>query len=76
MRSGWYPKIEVSEYRILFFECMVDAAQWVDFRAALVAEADPEQDSLRLYFLGNEWKRRIEHVGAKPAYDPEGPLMI
>src|ERR1700710_2844935 len=33
------------------FECLVDSAQWVSFRAALVAEADPEQDSLRFYFL-------------------------
>jgi CRISPR-associated protein Cas2 len=54
----------------------VDPAQWVVFRAALVDEADPVQDSLRFYFLGSEWKHRVEHVGAKPAYDPEGPLII
>lgn len=58
------------------FECLVDPAQWVVFRAALVNEADPVQDSLRFYFLGSEWKRRVEHVGAKPAYDPEGPLIV
>jgi len=58
------------------FECVVDAAQWVAFRAALVSEADPEQDSLRFYFLGAEWRRRVEHVGAKPSYDPEGPLIL
>jgi CRISPR-associated protein Cas2 len=58
------------------FECLVDPAQWVVFRAALVDEADPAQDSLRFYFLGSEWKRRVEHVGAKPTYDPEGPLII
>jgi len=58
------------------FECVVDAAQWVAFRAALVSEADPEQDSLRFYFLGAEWRRRVEHVGAKPCYDPEGPLIL
>lgn len=58
------------------FECVVDAAQWVAFRAALLAEADPEQDSLRFYFLGNNWKGRVEHAGAKPAYDPEGPLIL
>ncbi len=58
------------------FECLVDAAQWVAFRAALVAEADAEHDSLRFYFLGNEWKRRVEHVGSKPSYDPEGPLIL
>ena len=58
------------------FECVVDAAQWVAFRAALVSEADPEQDSLRFYFLGAEWRPRVEHVGAKPCYDPEGPLIL
>lgn len=58
------------------FECLVDAAQWVQLRAALLAAADPSEDSLRFYFLGNEWKRRIEHIGAKPAYDPQGPLIL
>ncbi len=58
------------------FECLVDAAQWVAFRSALLQEADPVQDSLRFYFLGTEWKRRIEHIGAKPAYDPQGPLIL
>ncbi len=58
------------------FECLVDAAQWVVFRADLVAEVKPETDSLRFYFLGAEWKRRVEHVGAKPSYDPQGPLIL
>jgi CRISPR-associated protein Cas2 len=55
---------------------MVDAAQWVSLRASLVAETDPVNDSLRFYFLGNNWKHRLEHVGAKPSYDPEGPLIL
>jgi CRISPR-associated protein Cas2 len=58
------------------FECLLDAAQWVNFRAALLSEIKPEQDSLRFYMLGNEWKRRVEHVGAKPSYDPQGPLIL
>ena len=58
------------------FECLVDAAQWVAFRASLVAVSDPAQDSLRFYFLGNNWPHRIEHVGAKPSYDPQGPLIL
>jgi CRISPR-associated protein Cas2 len=58
------------------FECLVDPAQWVAFRQALQSVADPESDSLRYYFLGSEWKRRVEHFGAKPAYDPEGPLIL
>jgi CRISPR-associated protein Cas2 len=31
---------------------------------------------LRFYFLGDNWKRRVEHVGANAAYDPQGPLII
>ena len=58
------------------FECLVDPSQWVVLRAGLLSEADPLHDSLRFYFLGAEWKRRVEHAGAKPAYDPEGPLII
>jgi CRISPR-associated protein Cas2 len=58
------------------FECLVDQAQWVTFRAKLVAEIKPEEDSLRFYFLGANWHRRVEHVGAKPAYDPEGALIV
>jgi len=58
------------------FECWVDAAQWVNLRAAVSAEIDPESDSLRFYFLGDRWRGRVEHVGAKPTYDPEGPLIL
>ncbi|GAB6039652.1 CRISPR-associated endonuclease Cas2 [Endothiovibrio diazotrophicus] len=58
------------------FECLVDPAQWTLLRARLVEEIDPAHDSLRFYFLGANWKRRVEHVGAKAAYDPEGPLIV
>jgi len=58
------------------FECLVDAARWVRVRAQLMDEIKPEEDSLRFYFLGDNWKRRIEHVGAKPSYDPQGPLVV
>jgi len=58
------------------FECLVEPAQWVKLRDRLVREIEPGQDSLRFYFLGANWKRRIEHVGAKPTYDPEGPLIV
>src|ERR1019366_5607797 len=47
------------------FECIVDPAQWVMLRAGLLSEADPAQDSLRFYFLGSEWRRRVEHVGTR-----------
>jgi CRISPR-associated protein Cas2 len=58
------------------FECLVDPALWTTLRAALVAEMNEREDSLRFYFLGANWKRRVEHVGAKPGYDPEGLLLV
>lgn len=57
------------------FECLVDPAMWVALKAKLEDEIDPEKDSLRYYFLGSNWTRRIEHFGAKPSYNPEGPLI-
>jgi CRISPR-associated protein Cas2 len=58
------------------FECLVDPAQWTLLRQALEAAIEPKTDSLRFYFLGSNWKRRVEHVGANPGYDPQGPLVI
>ncbi len=58
------------------FECLVDPAQWAMLRQKLIDEIKEEEDSLRFYFLGKNWKSRVEHIGAKPGYDPEGPLII
>ena len=58
------------------FECQVDAAQWTDLRARLLSEIDDSADSLRFYRLGNNWRGRVEHVGAKPSYDPDGVLVF
>lgn len=58
------------------FECLVDPAQWAELRHRVEKEIDSKEDSLRYYFLGSNWQRRVEHVGAKPAYNPEGPLII
>ncbi len=58
------------------FECMVDPAQLTFLRARLTKEIEPSEDSLRLYDLGANWQRRVEHVGAKPTYDPEGTLVV
>ena len=58
------------------FECIVDPAQWAVLKARLISEIDPEKDSLRFYYLGSNWKHRVEHVGAKKTLDQEGPLLI
>jgi CRISPR-associated protein Cas2 len=57
------------------FECNVDPAQWAKLRQQLIDEIDLKKDSLRFYFLGSNWRRRIEHMGAKEPVDLEGPLV-
>lgn len=49
------------------FEIEGDPAQWATLKARLERVIDPKQDSLRYYYLGANWRRRVEHVGAKAA---------
>lgn len=58
------------------FECIVDPAQFVHLKKALLDEIDPEYDSLRFYFLGAKWRSRVEHIGAKEGLDQEGALVL
>lgn len=58
------------------FECIADAAEMVRIKSELVELIDPEKDSLRFYYLGNKYQTKIEHVGAKPTYEPEGFLAL
>jgi CRISPR-associated protein Cas2 len=58
------------------FECLVDPVQFKELQRRLGKEIDPSKDSLRYYLLGSNWKRRVEHVGAKETYDPEGLLLL
>jgi len=58
------------------FECIVDPAQWTALRGKLEREIDLNEDSLRFYFLGSNWRGHVEHVGVRPSYDPQGPLII
>jgi CRISPR-associated protein Cas2 len=58
------------------FECEVDPAQWTALRARLLTEMNQERDSLRFYRLGAEGRARVEHFGAKPTLDLDGPLIL
>lgn len=58
------------------FECSLDAAQARTLKEKLVKLMDPELDSLRFYYLGNNYDKKIEHFGRKTGYDPEGVLMV
>lgn len=58
------------------FECLVDPAQWVELKNKLLSEMNPEFDSLRFYQLGANWQRKVEHIGAKLTYNPQGVLIL
>ncbi|CAH1746218.1 CRISPR-associated endoribonuclease Cas2 [Thauera humireducens] len=58
------------------FEIEVDYAQWTFLKNRLCELIDPEQDSLRFYYLGKNWQSKVEHVGAKPVIDLNGPLIL
>lgn len=58
------------------FEIEVDPAQWAKLKARLEAIIQFDHDSLRYYYLGSNWERKVEQVGAKPAMDLNGPLIL
>lgn len=58
------------------FECNLDASQLVAFRAEILDVIDESQDSVRIYNLGNEYKKKVEHYGTKVTPDQEGSLIL
>ena len=58
------------------FECVVDPAQWTKLKNNLEHLIDEETDSLRYYYLGSNYKRKVEHIGAKPSFDVDAPLIL
>lgn len=58
------------------FEIEVDPAQWAMLKARLEGLILKDRDSLRYYYLGANWRRRVEHIGAKEAVDLGGALIV
>jgi CRISPR-associated protein Cas2 len=58
------------------FECIGDPAQWTVLKVRLEFEINKEKDSLKFYYLGSNWKHRVEHLGAHVPFDQEGLLLI
>jgi CRISPR-associated protein Cas2 len=58
------------------FEIEVDMAQWTALKNDLIKAMDEDEDSLRFYYLGNNWERRVEHIGAKKPLDLNGLLLM
>lgn len=57
------------------FECIIDPARLKQLQAALEGLIDKDKDSLRFYYLGDEWRNRVEHIGAKASLNLEGTLI-
>ena len=58
------------------FECVIDPAQWVKLKNKIESIMDKNNDSLRYYYLGANYKNKVEHVGAKPSLDIDEPIII
>lgn len=58
------------------FECIVDSAKFVQLKHKLLNIIDEKTDSLRFYFLGDKYKTKIEHFGAKPALKVDEPMIF
>jgi CRISPR-associated protein Cas2 len=58
------------------FECKIDQAGFVALRSKILEIVELDQDSVRFYFLGNEWNGRVEHHGTKPSLNMDGPLVV
>ena len=57
------------------FECLVEPAQWAELKHRLLEIYDPRHDSLRFYYLGANYERRVEHHGANETPSMDGPLI-
>ena len=58
------------------FEADLDYSAFLKLKNNLLEIVDEENDSLRFYYLGNNWQRKVEHIGAKNTYNPEGVIII
>ena len=69
--TDWGQRVQMS-----VFECQLDAAQLVMVRAKLLKIMDEKTDSIRFYLLGDHYKTKVEHYGAKLSFDVTEPLII
>ncbi len=58
------------------FEADLDYSTFLKLKDRLVNIMDKDKDSIRFYYLGNKWEQKIEHIGVKESYNPEGVIII
>lgn len=58
------------------FECVLDNTQALMVKSKLERIIDKNKDSIRFYYLGNNYKNKVEHIGAKSVQSIEDPLIF
>jgi len=58
------------------FECNIEPSEWEQLKHELLKIYNAEEDSLRFYYLGSNWQRRVEHYGSKKIPDIEEPMIL
>lgn len=58
------------------FECIVDGAQCRLLKERLNEIIDAEKDSIRIYYLNDKQKQKIEYLGIKKGISVEEPLIF
>lgn len=58
------------------FECVLEPSQLAELKHRLLELIKPEKDSLRFYYMGSNWSRKVEHYGTKDAFNPEEDIIV
>ena len=58
------------------FECTVGELELARLRSDLLKEIKEAEDTLRIYYLGEDGPKRVEHHGQKPSQDFEDALVV
>mgnify|MGYP001095363406 CR=1 FL=1 len=58
------------------FECILEPAKSREVQHILEKIIDKKTDSLRFYFLGNNYKNKVIHIGAKESINVEEVLIV
>lgn len=58
------------------FECIMDPAQWEVLKNELLTIYKEEEDSLRFYYLGSNYQRRIESFGKSKNLNIDDTLIL
>ena len=58
------------------FECIMDQSQSIMLKSILTDIIDESVDSLRFYYLGNNYKTKVEHIGVERGISGDDILIF